>query len=81
MPDDDLQLSPRYEVRVHWEDGRKRFALHDLHQDRLVEKFDSLKDASVQCALLWLEHVSAVRLGSSAAAAPLTSFPKPNKAP
>jgi hypothetical protein len=78
----DVHLSPRYEVRTHWESGRKRFAVHDLQQEgRLVEEFDTIRDASVQCALLWLEHVRAVRRNSTLL--PLTSFPsqEPTKAP
>jgi hypothetical protein len=71
MSDHDSQLSPRYEVRIHWESGKKRFAVHDLQQsDRVVEMFDSVKEASIHCALLCLDHVRAMRGGGS-----LTSFP------
>jgi hypothetical protein len=66
MPDHDLQLPPRYEVRIHWERGKKRFAVHDLQQpDRILEMFDSVKEASIHCALLWLEHVRATRCDSA----------------
>jgi hypothetical protein len=68
-------LSPRYEVRVHWEGGTKRFAVHDLQQsDHVVQTFDSVKEASINCALLWLDHVRAMR-GGSTGIAPLASFP------
>ena len=71
MSDHDSQLPPRYEVRIHWESGKKHFAVHDLQQpDRVVEMFDSVKEASIHCALLWLDHVRAMRGGSS-----LTSVP------
>jgi hypothetical protein len=81
MSNDDSQLAPRFEVRIHWEAGGKRYTVHDLQQeDRLVGSFDSIKDASVQCALLWLEHVRAVRRGSSSTPPPLTSLPSQKSA-
>jgi hypothetical protein len=75
MSDHDLPLLARYEVRIHWEGGKKRFAVHDLQQpDRILEIFDSVKEASIHCALLWLEHVRATRCGSAGIPA-LTSSP------
>jgi hypothetical protein len=62
MSERDLHLLPRYEVRIHWENGEKRFAVHDLQQDdNVIGMFESAKEACIQCALLWLEHVRAVR--------------------
>jgi hypothetical protein len=64
MPERDLHLLPRYEVRIHCESGEKRFAVHDLQQhDSVIGMFGSAKEACIQCALLWLEHVRAVRYG------------------
>jgi hypothetical protein len=61
MPDDQ-ELPPRFEVRILWESGKKRYGVHDLQNEGdLVAAFDTIKEASVQCALLWLEHVRAVR--------------------
>ena len=38
----------------------------DLQQpDRILEMFDSVKEASIHCALLWLEHVRATRCDSA----------------
>ena len=72
MPDDQ-ELPPRFEVRTFWESGKKRYGVHDLHNEgKLVAAFDTIKEASVQCALLWLEHVRAVRRGCSTNP-PLTS--------
>jgi hypothetical protein len=71
MSDHDSQLPPRYEVRIQWESGKKRFAVHDLQQpDGVVEMFDSVKEASIHCALLWLDHVREIRGGSSPTSLP-----------
>jgi hypothetical protein len=61
MPQDSLK-APRYEVRACWERGEKRFVIHDLQRDGgAVGIFDSAHDASVQCTLLWLEHLRTLR--------------------
>jgi hypothetical protein len=51
-------LAPCYEIRPCWNDGKKRFVIHDLQRDRrVVGTFDSARDASIQATLLWLEHL------------------------
>jgi hypothetical protein len=60
----DPSMAPRFELRVAWERGEKRFAVHDLlQQDAVVGIFDTAKEASIQCAILWLEHLRALRCG------------------
>lgn len=64
MSEHDWPMEPRFEIRVHWERGQKRFAVHDHQQDDgVVGIFESVKEASIQCALLWLEHVRTLRTG------------------
>lgn len=65
--------TPRYEIRTRWEDGAKRFVIHDLQRDCEVSGiFDSAHDASVRCTLLWLEHLKRARR-TKRRATPLTS--------
>jgi hypothetical protein len=71
MPEHSLR-APRYEVKIRWDNGEKRFVIHDRQRDREVFGiFDSAHDASVQCTLLWLEHLRATR--RTQRTAPLTS--------
>ena len=61
MSEDSLQVS-RYEIRTCWYGGEKHFVIHDRLRGReLAGIFESAHDASVQCTLLWLEHLKAAR--------------------
>jgi hypothetical protein len=54
----DILRVPRYEIRPCWNDGKKRFVVHDLQRDRMVVgTFDSARDASIRTTLLWFEHL------------------------
>jgi hypothetical protein len=60
----DTLKAPRYEIRTVWNEGRKRFAVHDLQRDgEVVGTFDSARDASIQTTLLWLEHLRGAHRG------------------